>query len=47
VLDADLLRCFRGGQVVGGHVITRLEPGHPSHSRDVEQQARAVILREG
>ena len=39
--DADLLRRFRGDQVIGGHVITGLQPRHPPHPRDVEQQTTA------
>jgi hypothetical protein len=32
---------LRGEQVIDGHVITRLQPRHPAHPRDVEQQAPA------
>ena len=41
LLDADSLGFLRGDQVIGGYVVTRLQPGHPSHSRDVEQQTAA------
>ena len=37
--DADLLRRFRGDQVIGGHVITWVQPPHPSHPWNVEQHA--------
>ena len=37
----DLLRLLRGDQVVGGHEVTRLQPGHPAQPRDVEQHAPA------
>ena len=33
--------CSAATQVVGGHVVTRLQPGHPAQPRDVEQHAPA------
>src|SRR6516162_4309581 len=40
-LDPYLLRCFRRDQVIGGHVITRLQPRQPPHPRNVNQQPPA------
>ena len=39
--DAVGLGRLRRAQVIGGHMIARLQPGHPAHPRDVEQQAAA------
>ena len=32
---------LRGDEIVGAHVVTRLQPGHPAQPRDVQQHAPA------